>query len=249
MTGPKILTLDIETSPNVADVWGLFKQTVSLSQLRESTRVISFAAKWYGRKQVEFFSDFHNGHDEMVSAAHALWDEADVVVHYNGTTFDMPHLRREFLLGGHRPPSPVQEIDLLKVVRSRFRFTSNKLDHVSRQLGLVGKVGHTGHDLWVRCMAGDPKAWELMRRYNRGDVVITEQVYDILRPWISDGPHYGLFGVDDRVCGNCGSTKLQRRGLSYTKLSTYQRYQCTECGSWSRGKHAHQRVDARLVSV
>lgn len=245
----KILTLDIETSPNIAHVWGLFNQTVSLSQLRESTQMIAFAAKWYDRRAVEFRSDFHDGHEQMVARAHQLWDEADVVIHYNGTSFDMKHLRREFLLAGLTPPSPVQEIDLLQVIRRNFRFTSNKLDHVSRQLGLGGKVTHTGHDLWVRCMAGDTKAWSLMRTYNKGDVTLTEELYDVIRPWISNHPHHGLYTVAADVCARCGSDDLERRGFARTAVSTFQRYQCRTCGGWSRGKHAVDRVDVRGVAV
>jgi len=68
----RIGTIDIETSPNVAHVWGLFKQTVSLNQLMESGQVISFAFKWHGDKRVLFFSDHHNGHEAMIQAAHDL---------------------------------------------------------------------------------------------------------------------------------------------------------------------------------
>lgn len=41
----RILTLDLETSPNIAHVWGLWQQNVSLNQLMESTQVISWAGK------------------------------------------------------------------------------------------------------------------------------------------------------------------------------------------------------------
>jgi len=75
----RLLTLDIETSPNLAHVWGLFKQNIGLNQLMESGQVISFAAKWHGDKKVLFYSDHHNGHDVMVQAAHDLLSEADAV--------------------------------------------------------------------------------------------------------------------------------------------------------------------------
>jgi rRNA maturation protein Nop10 len=246
-TDPKILTLDIETSPSVAHVWGLFKQTVSLSQLQEATKLISFAAKWRGQKPVLFYSDFHDGHEVMVQRAHDLIDQADVVVHFNGKTFDMPHLRREFIMAELPPPSPVKEVDLLQVVKANFRFVSNKLQHVSTQLGLAGKVSHTGHDLWVRCMAGDPKAWALMRKYNKGDVVLTEQVYDRLLPWIGSHPHVGLYVMEGDRCQRCGSDQLIKRGQAYTPLGVFQQYRCEECKSWSRGGKRLAGVDIRGV--
>lgn len=246
-TSPRILTLDLESSPNIAHVWGLFKQSVSLNQLMESTRVISFAAKWYGKKEVLFYSEHHDGHEEMIRIAWTLIDQADVVVHFNGKTFDMPHLRREFLKLGLTPPSPVQEIDLLTVAKGRFRFTSNKLDYVSQYVGLEGKVSHQGHTLWVKCMAGDDKAWSEMRKYNKYDVVLTEQLYDILRPWITGHPHMGLFSGELHSCQRCGGSELTKQGFAYTLLGKFQQYRCAGCGSWSRGKTNLQMQDERGI--
>ena len=249
MTGPRILTLDIETSPNVAHVWGLFNQTVSLNQLRESTRVMCWAAKWYGKKPVEFRSEFHDGHDVVVSRMHRLLDEADAVVHYNGKRFDMPHLYREMLLAGLTPPSPVQQIDLLQVVRAQFRFTSNKLQHVATELGLGSKASTGGHELWVKCMAGNAWAWGQMRKYNKQDVVLTEQLYDKLLPWIKVHPHHGLFdGAAADGCPNCGSTDRQKRGFAHTAQSTFQQYRCDGCGKWYRSTKATDRVATRSIA-
>lgn len=163
---PKILFLDIETRPNLAYVWSLWKQNVGINQIKETGQVISFASKWLGKRKVEFFSDYHNGHVDMVEAAHARLEEADIVVHYNGDRFDIPHLNTEFLKAGLDAPAPFQSIDLLKTMKRRFRFASNKLDHVTQELGQAGKVKHSGFDLWLGCMRNDPKAWALMRRYN-----------------------------------------------------------------------------------
>ena len=252
-----MLFIDIETSPNLAYVWRLFNQNVSLSQLVEATQMISFAAKWRGSKRVEFYSDFHHSHEEMVEAAFGLLNAADAVVHYNGETFDVPHLNREFLLAGYGPPSTFQQIDLLRTVRKRFRFTSNKLDHVTQQLGQAGKVRHTGFDLWRDCLANDPKAWSLMRKYNKGDVTELEELYEHLLPWILNHPNLALYsesiGLDDEgkamevhVCERCpDGGDLIRQGYAYTRMSKFQRYQCKACGGWSRGKKAIARVNAR----
>lgn len=241
----KTLVLDIETSPNVAHVWGLFNQNVSLSQLRESTSVIAFAAKWVGDKRTVFYSDYTDGHDVMIAAAYALLEEADVVVHYNGRTFDIPHLQREFLLAGLTPPAPFKQIDLLQCVKKQFRFTSNKLDHVVQQLGLGNKTKHEGHTLWVRCMAGEAKAWALMRKYNIQDVKLTEQLYDVLKPWILNHPNVSLYNLQ-AGCPRCGSPDgLERRGYEYTSVSKFQRYRCRQCGRWSRSGQAVERVDLR----
>jgi hypothetical protein len=242
----KLLTIDIETSPNLAHVWGLWQQNVGLNQLLESGEVICFAAKWYDSEEVDFFSKFHVGQSQMVHLAHKFLDEADAVIHYNGQRFDIPHLNREFVEAGLRPPSPYAQIDLLKVVKKQFRFPSNKLDYVTKALGLDHKVQNGGHQLWVKCMAGDYQAWEEMKKYNVQDVVITEQLYDKLLPWIASHPAHGLYDENEfPSCPNCGSVELERRGRSYTQLGSYQRYQCRSCGKWSRGGKRMSSIDVR----
>lgn len=237
---PKILTLDIETAPNLAYVWGMFKQNVGLSQLVETGEVISFAAKWHGKKKVLFYSVYHDGKEAMIQAAHDLISEADIVVHYNGKSFDMPWLNREFLLAGLEPPAPYRQVDLLLVVRKQFNFTSNKLDHVAQKLDLGAKTSHTGFQLWLDCMAGKASAWKLMKQYNKHDVALTEKLYDKLLPWINPHPNMGLYNGEVHCCPKCGSKDLQKRGYAYTNASVFQRYACNGCGGWSRGS---RRVD------
>ena len=226
----KTLVLDIETSPNVAHVWGLWQQNVSLDQLRESSFTLCWAAKWHGEKKVHF----RNYNDpEMVPHVHNLLDEADAVVTYNGDQFDLPTLHREILLAGYPPPSPTKSIDLCKVVKQKFRFPSNKLAYVTAELGLSGKLSHSGHRLWVGVMADDDKAWATMKKYNIQDVRVTEELYDRLVPWIDGMPNRRLYATDD-ACPRCGAAELKREGHAYTRLGKYQRYRCGGCGGWSR---------------
>lgn len=234
----KILTLDIETSPNLAHVWGLWKQDIRGPQLLESTEMLCFAAKWLGSKSVLFASQFTEGRGSMVRAAHDLLSEADALITYNGKRFDTPHLNREFVQLGLKPPSPFKQIDLIDTVKSKFKFPSNSLAYVLKTLGLGGKLSHTGHQLWIDCLAGDAKAWKLMERYNKQDVIRTEQLYKYLLPWINGHPSFGAETGND-VCPNCGSDNLHRQGFTYTPTGRYQRYVC-ECGRWSRATRRDQ---------
>lgn len=231
----KILFWDIETSPNVADVWGLWDQNVGLGQLHESTRVLCFAAKWAGKKEkTKFFSEWTHGREDMLEQAWQLLNEADVVVSYNGDRFDTQHLNREFVQAGMSPPSPFKSVDVLKSVKQRFRFPSNKLAYVSKVLGLEGKLQHEGHALWTKVLAGDAKAQKVMERYNVQDVVLLEKVHDKLLPWLVNYPNVNLYKGDGAGCPKCGSVHIQRRGTVATAARTYQRLFCTDCGSWSR---------------
>lgn len=231
----KRLLLDIETAPNLVHVWGLFKQNVAINQIQASGYVLCWAAKWYGEEEVMFDSVHQSKPKKMLAGIHKLLAEADCVVHYNGTKFDIPTLNKEFVLQGLSPPAPYKQVDLLKTARAQFRFTSNKLDYVAQVLGLGKKVKHIGHELWVRCMAGDAEAWKMMEEYNRQDVVLLEKVYDRLLPWIKGHPNHGVYeeaGLP--VCPNCGHDELIRRGYARTLTASYARYQCKHCGSWSR---------------
>lgn len=242
----KILLLDIETAPNKVYSWGLFNQNINICNIVEPGYTLCFAAKWLGGKNISFDSVHKSNPEEMVFHIWNLIDQADAVVHYNGTKFDMPTLNREFVLMKLLPPSPYKEIDLLRTTRRKFRFTSNKLDYVCQQMGLGEKTEHTGMQLWHDCMAGDSKAWKKMEEYNKNDVVILEALYNKLLPWIDLHPHYGLYIDDDGpVCRNCGSTHLNKEGFAYTTLGKYQQYSCKDCGRWGRGKKMLQSVEVR----
>lgn len=238
MSPPEIVFIDIETSPNLAHVWGLFKQNVGLSQLIDSSRTMCFAAKRRGSKEIMFVQENSpEDNSNVVEEAWQLLDEADIIVHYNGKKFDIPTLNKEFVTYGYPPPSPYKQVDLLSVSKKQFRFPSNKLDYVARALGLSGKVKHIGHELWVKCMAGDEKAWKEMAKYNKQDVRLLEQVYDQMLPWITNHPNLSLYtDLSSPVCPNCGGSHLIKRGVQHTQVSSYQRYNCADCGTWVRGR-------------
>lgn len=233
--GPRILSIDIETSPIVAHAWGLRKQNIGINQIIEHPRTICFAAKFMDQKKVHFYSEHKHGPEVMFHAAHSLMSEADVLMHYNGDAYDIKRLNTEFLLAGLNPPAPFRSIDLLKVMRANFSFPSNKLAYIAERLGTEGKMQNSGHDLWIRCLAGDPKAWAEMRRYNIQDVVLLEELYALVRPWIKAHPHHGLYSGDADACPSCGGVELIRQGFAITTGGRYQRYQCKGCGTWSRG--------------
>jgi len=231
----KILLLDIETAPNKVYAWGLWDQNIYIDQIEEPGYTMCWAAKWYGENEIMFDSVHESDPRKMIKRIWKLINEADAVVHYNGTKFDMPTLNKEFINYGLGKPAPYKQIDLLRTARSQFRFPSNKLDYVTQYLGLEGKHQNKGMALWRDCMRGDRKAWSEMKRYNIQDVKILEDLYVKLLPWIPTHPNVGLYGSDvDAKCPKCGSKHLQKRGTSYTSTMTYQRYQCQDCGSWSR---------------
>ena len=245
----KILLLDIETAPNLAHVWGLWQQNVAINQLMESGYVLCWAAKWLGEEDIFFSSKRDHTSYEMLSSIHALIEEADAIITYNGKKFDLPTLNREFITHGLPPPSPYRNMDLLEVVRSQFRFPSNKLDYVTQALGVGKKIKHAGHELWVQCINGDKDAWAAMQEYNINDVTIMEEVYEKLKPWMKQHVNRGLYQDDKEVCPTCGSKNVQKRGYAYTLTNKYQKLCCMDCRHWFRETKAQDVPGRKYVHI
>jgi hypothetical protein len=195
-----------------------------------------------------FLSEWKDGFEGMVKKAWELLDEADAVIHYNGVKFDLPTLNREFLMLGMTPPTPYVSIDLYTTVRSKFRFVSNKLDFVCRELGIGAKTQHKGFRLWTGCMDGDPDSLATMEEYNIQDIALLTPLYTRLRPWIRNHPNVALYDenvlsedgtspLERRSCTKCGSLNLQSRGYKATTTQVYRQFRCNDCGSWSRERH------------
>lgn len=243
--GPRILILDIETSPIKAYVWGLWQQNVGLNQIIEPTHVICFAAKWLGDPTTMFF---RADQEDLPGCAWELLDQADIVITFNGQSFDLPHLSREFLEAGLPPPSPYKQVDLFLASKKMFRFPSNKLEYISQQLLDHGKVRHEGFDLWVKCEHGDEAAWKLMKKYNKRDVTLLEELYEILLPWIPSHPNLAVY-QGERVCPACGQDALVVRKYCYTQVSRFVQFRCSACGKYSRKTHRETGADIASVTL
>lgn len=245
----KILVLDIETQPALADVWRLWRENIPLARLRQPTEMLCFAAKWFGADWSIFYSQWNNGQTDMVKKIHELLDEADVVVHYNGKRFDVPHINREIARQRLAPPSPYKQVDLYQVVKSTFAMDSNKLQHLVEYFSLGEKEETGGYELWRGVMDGDPASQAQMQKYNLHDVTITEQAYLFLRPWIRSHPNMGLFvDLAVPVCRVCQGTQMQRRGHAITAQGMFQRYRCMDCGAWGRSGQKVNSADQRGIS-
>lgn len=242
----RILALDIETAPNLAYVWGLYNQNIAINQIENAGYVLCWSAKWLGEPGILFESIHDGGRPRMLGRIHALLSEAHAVLHYNGTKFDMPTLNKEFVLAGLPPPEPYHNIDLYLACRSKFRFASNKLDYISQALGIGEKVRHTGHELWVGCMKGDPESWTAMEEYNRQDVALVEALYYRILPWLSRHPSHGAI-TSGECCPRCGSADYAAHGYAYTQVFKYRRYRCNNCGGWFRGNRAVNRGDGERM--
>jgi DNA polymerase elongation subunit (family B) len=230
----RLLTIDIETRPIEARVWGLRDQNIGINQITDPGGMLCFAAKFLGERGMHFHAAWDGGERRMLRAASALLDEADGVIGWNSQRFDTRWINGQLARFDQPRPSPYTHIDVMRSARKFLYLPSYKLDFVAQYLGIGKKVTTGGFDLWADVMAGCPKAQALMRRYNIADTKLTEAVFERLRGkgWIHGLPNYA--GEGGHVCPHCGSERLQARGFQSSKTRRYQRWQCRDCFSWSQ---------------
>ena len=238
----KRLLIDIETAPIEAYCWGIWQENIGLNQIKKDWHLLSFAAKWFGEKDV-IYADQSKRRDmsddtALLNQIHGLLDRASVVIAQNGDSFDFPKIRSRMIHAGIDPPSPFRTVDTLRVAKRVFGFTSNKLAYISDHLNCkIRKDPHQefpGFELWKECLKRNPIAWKVMRRYNIDDILTLEEVYLKMRPWIDRHPNMGILGeFNGVVCPKCGSPRLQHRGYRANQTNKFKQYQCQACKGWS----------------
>lgn len=242
----KILLYDIETTPLITYTWGIWQQDVI--EVKEEWYILCFAYKWLGEKQTHIVSlpDFRGykkdkkNDEKLVKKLHELFEEAEIIIGHNADGFDIKKSNSRFIFHGLEPPAPYKTIDTLKLARKYFKFDSNKLDYLGQYLKLGRKLPHTGKHLWFGCMDGDPKSWDLMKKYNIQDVVLLEKVYRKLRGW-DTGQQTNINLILNTIenCPKCGSEHIIKKGVKRNLGGLWQQYQCLNCGRWTKG----ERVD------
>jgi len=140
----------------------------------EPSKIISFAHKNLGDKkvQVRAVSDFDGyepdkiNDEQLIRYAWDVLDRSDIVIGHHSNKFDLPKLNARFVYYGLNAPSHYESVDTKAQASRHFKFDSNSLNNLGHYLGVGKKIENGGFDLWLRCIAGEPKAWKLMKEYN-----------------------------------------------------------------------------------
>ena len=240
----KILFLDVESAPCAGAVWGMWNNNLGLNQIERDWFILSYAAKWYGQEEV-FYEDVRGyvDHEDDSKILKGLWellDKASIVVGHNARRFDCKKINARFILNGFQPPSSYKVVDTLDIAKSRFGFTSNKLEYLTDKLCTkYKKMKHgkfPGYELWKQCLKDNKEAFHEMEIYNKYDVLSLEELYCKLRPWDNKHPNLNLYRNSEEHLCSCGSSDIVEYGYAYTNLSKFQRYRCRDCGAESRGR-------------
>lgn len=241
--GPKVLLLDIETSPIEAYVWALWDQTVGLNQIKKDWFILAWSAKWLGSEKI-FYQDQRKARKKdldkkLITPLWKLMDKADILVTQNGIKFDARKLNARFVINGMKPPSSYRHRDTKRMAAKHFGFTSNSLEYLCKALGCKFQKLKTkkfqGMELWTECLKGNAEAWEEMEEYNKRDVLALESLYEKLSAWDTSVNFNVYHDREDFVC-QCGHPAFQRYGHAYANGGRYQRFKCKRCGAEYRSK-------------
>lgn len=254
--GAKILILDIETAPLLANIWGIWNQNINLKSIHSDWFMLTWAAKWLFEKKVYSArvtpkEAIENNDKRIVKSLIEMLNQADVVIGHNCDKFDLPRVNTRSLVHRIPPPFPFRSIDTLKIAKRDFAFTSNQLDFINKTLRLPQKT-ETDMKLWRDCFIGKEAGLKKMEKYNVNDVLIQEQTYLTMRPYIKSHPNMGLHIVDDghEHCPSCGCKDIKYTGKSYqTSLNTYDAFRCCNCGSIGRKRKANKKSKTLTSSV
>lgn len=143
-----------------------------------------------------------------------------------------------------QPPSKFQTVDTLKLAKRKFRFTSNKLDYLTKRLVGDKKVDTGGFELWYDIIVKHcPKAFDKMVEYCEHDTWLLEAVYNEFKAW--DDRHPALANhteLDVKSCNSCGSTNVKKDGWYWVKVNKMQKYKCKDCGHNMRSRYGEKRT-------
>lgn len=230
----KRLFFDIETSPMITYTWRIGnKVSLSTDQILEDVKVISICYKWEGEDEVHSLV-WDTGRDDkrILTEFVKIANTADILVAHNGDKFDLPLLRARCIY--HRIPMfpKYRTLDTLKKARGNFRFSSNKLDYIAQYLGVGAKMKHEGFSMWDKCMQGDEEALARMVAYNKVDVVVLEDVYQVMKHYIKPETHAGVLQEKLKyTCPICAHEEISLVKTDVTEKGTISRVvQCEECG-------------------
>ena len=192
--------------------------------------IICISYKWQGEDKVHTL-DWRIGEKNVIKKFVPLMEEAQEVVGHNSDRFDEKFLRTRALYHGVLMFPNYRTLDTLKKARSRFLFGSNKLDYLGKFMQLGGKLEHEGMELWDGVIAGDEAKLEKMIKYCERDVVLLEDVFSVMSPFIDHNNNFAvLTGGDKWDCPECTSKNVQLHNTYTTAMGVVRRQmKCNDC--------------------
>lgn len=235
----KTLIFDIEQAPATYASWKTNPDYLPHYMQMTPPFIASWAAKWYGNKtiyseRVSMMAAREQNDYWPVYKLADLLREADVVIGHAVEKHDLNKIRGKVTKYDIEPlPPSIRSIDTLTIIKRDLGYDYNGMEALCKDWDIpVGKK--IGMANWHKVLKGDVAALKLLQEYNKADIISTEAIFEKIKPHVRrlprlvDGPGF--------QCPVCGSEDLQKRGFHRTQVSTFQRWQCKNCGRYSRSK-------------
>ena len=229
----KRLFFDIETSPLFGWFWRTGKQWVNYSQIIEDKKIICISYKWQGSDEVKTLQWSNKTHSDkkIIKDFIKILGEADEIIAHNGDRYDIKEIRTRAIQEGLLMFPKYRTLDTLKKARKYFNFHSNKLDYLGEVLKVGRKIEHEGIDLWLKVCKNDSKALSNMIQYCEQDVILLEDVFHVLSPYIDHNTNHAVqMGGKKYDCPECGSKKVSLCHTDTTPMGYIKRHmKCHDC--------------------
>jgi len=228
----KRLFFDIETSPMVGWFWRTGKQYVDARQIQKHKKIICISYKWQYEDKVHTLKWTKKQNDKgIVKEFIKVLGEADEIVAHNGDRFDIKEIRTRAIKEGVLMFPKYRTFDTLKKARKYFNFNSNRLDYIGQVLEVGRKLDHEGIDLWLSVVDGDKDALQRMIDYCEQDVILLEDVFHALSPYVDHNTNHSVHNNKGKAyCPNCASKEVQLSHTDTTPRGYIKRHmKCNTC--------------------
>ena len=237
-SNPKIMVYDIETSRVTLKAWWTGKTYIRHQQIVTEPKIISISWKWLDSEEIyDLTWDKKHCDKKMVKTFLKEYNNADMVIGQNNDNFDNRWLNARALKHRLFVNVYVKSFDLMKQSKRVFRLLSYSMDYTTKYLGTTFKQSHEGIKMWDMIEDGTKSQQKeylaKMVKYNKGDIVSTEEMFIEMLPYLGNVTHFGvMMGKSKSSCPRCGSERVRPFKEIFTAAGTEQHIMgCKECGT------------------
>lgn len=205
--------------------------------------ILCIGWKWHGQKHIHVPTILGGGTDmlddkQLVEEFAGVLAECDYHVTWYGDRFDKKMIQAKLIRYGLAPLAPKPSLDLWRTARRHFNLHSNRLAVWQQYLNVQYEKTAIDFDVWRQAGMGNKTAIKEVVRHCKLDVLVLEEVFNKMRPWIAEEPARKLFNPAELpfACISCGSTHLTKQGFKVARTRRYQQWKCQGCGKWQRSR-------------